>query len=173
MGITLDGIAKGFVVDVMDHVLKEHDLQHFLINAGGDIRSEGLREDGEPWRVGVQDPGKEGRLPDVIPLSGMAVATSGSYEIYFDPERTRHHLVSPSSGSSPQHHRSVSVTAPTALEADALATSVFVMKPEEAVTFIDSIPRCACLIIDGGGRFIPSIRWQSATEPPLPKAGTL
>jgi len=172
MGITLDGIAKGYVVDCMARILEDHGLGDFLINAGGDIRSAGHREDGEPWRVGVQDPGKEGHLPDVIALSGMAVATSGSYEIYFDPDRTHHHIVSGQTGSSPQRSQSVSVTAPSALEADALATSVFVMEPEVGVAFIDSIPRCACLIVDQEGRQMSSTRWQSVADLSFPKAGT-
>jgi len=172
MGITLDGIAKGYVVDCMASVLGDHGLGDFIINAGGDIRSAGHREDGEPWRVGVQDPAKEGHFPDVISLSGMAVATSGSYEIYFDPDRTHHHIVSGQTGSSPQQSQSVSVTAPTALEADALATSVFVMEPEVGVAFIDSIPRCACLIVDQEGRQMSSNRWQSVADLSFPKAGT-
>jgi thiamine biosynthesis lipoprotein len=172
MGITLDGIAKGYVVDVMAKVLTDHGIQHFLLNAGGDIRSQGSREDGEPWRVGVQDPAKEGDLPDVIALSGMAVATSGSYEIYFDPERTHHHIISADTGASPHRSQSVSVTAPSALEADALATSIFVMTPEAGVAFIDAIPRCACLIVDAEGRTLPSNRWQSAADTPFPKAGS-
>lgn len=172
MGITLDGIAKGYVVDVMAQVLVDHGLHHFLLNAGGDIRSHGSREDGEPWRVGVQNPTKEGELPDVIPLSGMAVATSGSYETYFDPDRTHHHIVCAETGVSPHRCQSVSVTAPSAMEADALATSVFVMTPEAGVAFIDSIPRCACLIIDAEGRNHPSARWQSAAETPIPKEGS-
>lgn len=171
MGLTLDGIAKGYVVDRMVEVLKGHDLQHFLLDAGGDIRSEGLREDGEPWRVGVQDPSKEGEIPDIIPLSGMAVATSGSYEIYFDPDRTHHHIIDAGSGVSPNRSQSVSVTAPSAMEADALATSVFVMKPEAGVAFIESIPGCACLIVDRDGRSIRSTRWQSALDTPFSKAG--
>jgi thiamine biosynthesis lipoprotein len=170
MGITLDGIAKGFVVDVMAHVLKETGLEHFLLNAGGDIMSEGLREDGEPWQVGIQDPKKEGNLPDVIPLTGMAVATSGSYEIYFDPERTHHHLIDAEAGTSPHQSQSVSVTAPSAMEADALATAVFVMPPITGLEFIESIPGCGCLIVDGNGEALRSSRWHSTLFTPNPEA---
>jgi len=171
MGITLDGIAKGFVVDRMVAVLRDHGLSDFLINAGGDVRSAGTRENGEPWRVGVQDPQKRGELPDVIGLSDGAVATSGSYEIYFDPDRTHHHIVSPRTGASPQTHQSVSVVAPTTMAADALATSVFVMEPERGVAFIESIPQCACLIVDRNGRQLRSRGWRSATDPPTSRQG--
>jgi thiamine biosynthesis lipoprotein len=171
MGVTLDGIAKGYVVDRMAAVLSEQGLDDYLINAGGDVRSAGFREDGSSWRVGVQDPKKEGDLPDVIGLSNRAVATSGSYEIYFDRERTHHHIVSARTGSSPDFSQSVSVTAPTTLAADALATTLFVMDPERAVAFIESFPECDCLIVGPDGRQLRSKGWRSASDPPTPKAG--
>lgn len=171
MGITLDGIAKGYVVDGMTAILEAHGLENFLVDAGGDIRSLGFREDGQPWQVGVQDPDKNARLPDVIPLRGMAVATSGSYEIHFDPEQVRHHIVAPGKGASPGHSRSVSVVAPSALEADALATSVFVMTPEQGLAFIETITNCACLLVDREGREHRSSRWRRVSPSIHPKAG--
>jgi thiamine biosynthesis lipoprotein len=171
MGVTLDGIAKGYVVDRMTTVLRKEGLESFLINAGGDIRSVGVREDGLPWQVGVQDPAKTGHLPDVIGLADGAVATSGSYEIYFDRDRTYHHIVSSRTGSSPQSSQSVSVVAPTTMAADALATTVFVMGPERGVAFIESLPQCACLIVDGDGGQLRSKRWRGAADPPPSKAG--
>lgn len=171
MGLTLDGIAKGYVVDRMTAVLCREGLTDFLINAGGDIRSVGFREDGRPWRVGVQDPLKRGDLPDVIGLSNGAVATSGSYEIYFDRDRTFHHIVSSRTGGSPQALQSVSVVAPTTLAADALATTVFVMEPERGVSFVESLPQCACLIVDREGRQLRSKGWRSAAGPPTSTEG--
>jgi thiamine biosynthesis lipoprotein len=171
MGVTLDGIAKGYVVDRMAAVLAERGLRDFLINAGGDIRSGGVREDGTAWRVGVQDPAKRGDLPDVIGLTNGAVATSGSYEIYFDRERVHHHIVSAHTGNSPQMSQSVSVVAPTTMAADALATSVFLMEPARGVAFIDSLPQCACLIVDEQGLQSRSKGWRSATDLSHPRQG--
>ena len=169
MGVTLDGIAKGYVVDLVANSLTESGLLDFIVDAGGDIRSSGIREDGDAWRVAVQDPGKTGDFPDVIPLDG-AVATSGSYEVFFDPGQTHHHIVDSKAGSSPVVTRSVSVVAPTAMEADALATTVFLMEPDRGSAFIDSIPGCACLFVDRHGRQFRSARWRSDAESPTPKA---
>jgi thiamine biosynthesis lipoprotein len=166
MGVTLDGIAKGHVVDVMAHILTTEGLADFLVNAGGDIRVSGCREDGKPWQVAVQDPQKGGTFPQVFPLHQGAVATSGSYEIFFDGERTRHHIVSGLTGSSPRPCSSVTVTAPTALAADALATAVFVMGPERGRVFINQLPECACLIIDEANRQLVSDRWRNAAAHP-------
>ena len=156
MGITLDGIAKGYIVDRVAEELTTAGLSNYLINAGGDIRAAGCKEAGQPWTVAVQDPDKAGDYPDVIQLDSGAVATSGSYEIYFDHERLYHHIIDSRTGASPDLNASVSVVAPTTMAADALATSAFVMNPEYAIRFIEALPQCECLVIDGRG-----VQWKT------------
>ena len=162
MGITLDGIAKGYIVDAIASVLDRHRIKHYLINAGGDIRAVGAREHKQPWTIAVQDPSKNGSFPDTIHLTDAAVATSGSYEIYFDRDRLYHHIVNSRSGRSPTLGASVSVIAPSAMAADALATSTFVMNPRAGVDFIESLPGCECLIVDNEGHQLRSNGWKSA-----------
>ncbi len=162
MGVTLDGIAKGYIVDAMARVLNRHKVKSYLINAGGDIRTAGTKEKRLPWTVAVQDPTKQGDYPDSIHLKDAAVATSGSYEIYFDRDKLFHHIVNAEAGGSPNLSSSVSVVAPSTMTADALATSVFVMTPSEGVRFINSLPRCECLILDREGRELRSAGWKSA-----------
>ena len=164
MGMTLDGIAKGYIVDSAAGVLLRHGVKNFLVNAGGDIRTGGRREDGKPWTVAVQDPQKMGEYPDIIHLTSGAVATSGSYEIYFDPEMRHHHIVDTGSGRSPGRKASVSVIAPTAMEADAVATTLFIMKPERGVGLVDSRPGIEALIVDFTGEQIRSRGWKSAVK---------
>ncbi len=159
MGLTLDGIAKGYIVDMAAGVLNRHRIRNFLINAGGDIRTGGNREDGGPWTIAVQDPAKAGEYPDILTLTDGAVATSGSYEIYFDPEMTYHHIVDAGSGRSPGMKSSVSVIAPTALAADTLATTLFIMEEERGRGLIESLPRCDSLIIDRNGAMSKSTGW--------------
>jgi thiamine biosynthesis lipoprotein len=163
MGMTLDGIAKGYIVDRIATVLKRYRIENYLINAGGDIRTAGTKEGKQPWTVAVQDPSKLGRFPDCIRLRDAAVATSGSYEKFFDAERAFHHIFDSDTGQSPDRCTSVTVLAPTAMAADALATAAFVMHPRAGIAFIDSLPRCECLIIESGGNILKSKRWQSAT----------
>ena len=159
MGITLDGIAKGFIVDKAAMVLKEKGVENFLINAGGDIRTSGSKQDKKPWTVAVQDPKKKGKYPDIIHMTNGAIATSGNYEVYFDKEKMVHHIVNPRTGTSPLSDTSVSVTARTTMEADALSTSVFIMEPEKGIKFINSRPQCECLIITRQGSKHQSSGW--------------
>ncbi|MFO7600200.1 MAG: FAD:protein FMN transferase [Candidatus Desulfacyla sp.] len=162
MGITLDGIAKGYIVDRASGILSRNGITNHLINAGGDIRTVGCRHDGKPWIIAIQDPQKKKQYPDVIHLMDGAVATSGNYEIYFDRERMFHHIVDPRTGQSPQESASVSVLAKTAMEADAFSTTVFVMAPERGTRFIDSRPGCESLVVTKGNRKITSAGWKSA-----------
>ena len=91
MGITLDGIAKGYIVDKASEVLRANGVKNHLINAGGDIRTSGLAAKGKAWTVAVQDPGKSKEYPDIITMKDGAIATSGNYEIYYDNEKLFHH----------------------------------------------------------------------------------
>ncbi|MBN2419343.1 MAG: FAD:protein FMN transferase, partial [Deltaproteobacteria bacterium] len=123
MKITLDGLAKGYIVDMASRVLLDHGIKNHLINAGGDIKAAGLREDGRPWKVAIQDPAKKDNHLDVIEITDSSVATSGNYENYFDAEKIFHHIADPKTGFSPVLNSSASIIAPTAMEADALATA--------------------------------------------------
>jgi thiamine biosynthesis lipoprotein len=159
MGITLDGIAKGYVIDCGAEVIRRRGIQHALINAGGDIRVTGGKENGAPWRVGVQNPDKKGPFLDVVEMREGALATSGNYEIYFDKEKLYHHIVNPKSGISPRKSESVSVMASTVMDADALSTAVFVLEPADGRTFIEGLPGTECLILDRDQNRVTSKGW--------------
>ncbi|MFH1349803.1 MAG: FAD:protein FMN transferase [Pseudomonadota bacterium] len=162
MGITLDGIAKGYIVDRASELLNRHGIKSYLINAGGDIRTTGQREDKKPWTVAIQDPFKGKNYPDIVHIRNGAIATSGNYEIYFDREKMFHHIVDPRTGVSPELSTSVSVIAPTAMEADALSTSVFVMNPVRGTSFINSLPQCESLVIGKDGAQTKSRGWKGS-----------
>jgi thiamine biosynthesis lipoprotein len=163
MGITLDGIAKGYIVDRVAEVLTKQKIENFLINAGGEIRTMGKADKSKPWRIAIQDPFKKKNYPDQIELSNGALATSGSYEVYFDQEKMFHHIVNPRTGLSPHQSISVSVVTETTMQADALSTSVFVMEPGPGINFINTLPRCAALVMTPEGRILKSNAWKSAT----------
>lgn len=160
MGITLDGIAKGYIVDKASAVLRANGVANHLINAGGDIRTSGLAAQGKAWTVAIQDPGKTKEYPDIITMKDGAIATSGNYEIYYDNEKLFHHIINSRTGQSPHLSSSVTVIAPTVMDADALATSVFVMEPVAGVQFINSQHDCECFVIGKDGEMSQSKGWQ-------------
>jgi thiamine biosynthesis lipoprotein len=161
MGITLDGIAKGHIVDRMSETLAASGAQRHLINAGGDIRTSGVRRDGRPWTVAIQDPQKNGNFPGFLEMTHGAVATSGSYEIYFDDQRVHHHIVDPDNGSSPHHSVSVTVRAPSVAEADALSTAVFVLPQTAGLGLIESLHSTEAFVVDHTGAMRRTSGWST------------
>lgn len=101
MGITLDGIAKGYIVDKGIEILQKKGVKHALINAGGDIRALGGKRDNTPWKIAIKDPLLDKRYKIIIPLYNRAVATSGNYEIFYDKDKIYHHIINPATGFFP------------------------------------------------------------------------
>lgn len=164
MSVTLDGIAKGYVVDRMADVLASHDIASHLVNAGGDIRTSGKNKHGHPWTIAIEDPEKMRQYPDVIKLNTGAVATSGNYEVYYDDEKVFHHIVNPHSGQSPHDCTSATVRTDTAIEADALSTATFVLGPNAGVRFIDQLGDRQCLLVSSDGQIFRSRGWALANS---------
>ena len=159
MAITLDGMAPGYIADRAADILSQNGISNHLVNAGGEIRVGGAAAQGKPWVVAIQDPKKSKEFPDVIELREGAIATSGNYEVFYDRDKLFHHIVNSKTGHSPQQSASVTVMAPTALDADILSTAIYVMEPEAGLRYINSRPGYECFIVDAQGRGLKSNGW--------------
>lgn len=154
------GIAKGYAIDRALNVLKEYGVTSASVNAGGDIALLGERE-GRPWRIGVQDPRDPRKVIATLELEGKSVVTSGDYERYFEEDGLRyHHLFDPGTGYPAKACRSVTVVAPSATLADALATALFVLGPEKGLLLLEDYPGSEALIIaaDGSAATSPALQ---------------
>jgi thiamine biosynthesis lipoprotein len=132
MSITLNGIAQGFATDKAMAALKANGITHALVNAG-EISTLGRKASGEMWQVGIQHPREKDAYIAVAALDGRCMSTSGDYETAFSADLSSNHIVDPSTGRSPTAFASVSVVAPTATEADALSTAIFVLGPDRGL----------------------------------------
>ena len=158
MKMSLDGIAKGYIADEGARALRAAGVRNFLINAGGDIVAQGDKA-GSPWRVAVENPDKYKGNTEYLAtrtLTNEAMATSGIYENILDAQGTRHHLLNPATGRCTTLP-GASVVAPSAMEADALATALCVLS--SPVELVESLPQTACLISLPLGRTRRSSRW--------------
>ena len=147
-GVKLDlgGAAKGYAVDRMIDVLQSGGAEAALVNAGGDIRSFGLKPGGKRWVIGLRHP-RLSRTLVLDPLDLAAVATSGDYERYLMVDGVRyHHILDPRTGYPAHGCVSVTVWAPTAMRADILATAVFVMGPERGLQYAERAGSVEALI---------------------------
>ncbi len=161
MAIGLGGIAKGYAVDRAMSVLEAQGIEDAIINAGGDLRVVGRRSSTRRWRVGIQDPRNEVAVIETIHVSGGAVATSGDYEKFFIDQGIRyHHILNPRTGFPARGCRSVTVICPTAMMADAMATSVFVLGPEKGMELIRQLPDLEGMIVNDEGNIMKSEGFQ-------------
>ena len=127
MAVTLDGIAKGFVVDQGIAALRAAGIEYALIDAGGDLRAIAGSDPGRYWNVGIVDPLHDSRLAAVLRLRNAALSTSGNYQVFFSADRRLFHIINPHTGYSPDRYSSVTVMADETTETDAMSVAGFSM----------------------------------------------
>lgn len=136
--LDLSSIAKGYAVDRIAEHLASRGVGAFLVDIGGDMRLRGRKPDGSAWRVAIERPTPGTRdVQTIIEPGDRAVATSGSYRNFFrDQGREFSHTIDPRTGYPVRHELvSVTVIASTCMQADALATALTVLGPEEGYAF--------------------------------------
>ena len=149
--IDLGGIAKGYAIDQGIALLKASGVEHAWLALGGDSYVLGDHR-GRPWEVGIQHPRDQKKVAMRLPISNIAMSTSGDYQRYFIQEGRRiHHILSPQTGKSINGLASVTVLANNSLDADALSTSVFVLGVEKGLALINRLADTSAIIIDRGG----------------------
>jgi thiamine biosynthesis lipoprotein len=127
--IDLNAIAKGYSVDRVADYLTQSKCTSFLIEIGGELRASGSKT----WKVGIEqpDPASIGTITQVIPLKNQSIATSGTYR-HFKGNQKNSHIIDPRTRAPIQHAcPAVTVLAPTCMAADAWATALLVLGPEE------------------------------------------
>ena len=131
--LDLSAIAKGYGVDQVTEALDRAGVESFMVEVGGEVRTRGLNDEGEAWRIAIERPDTAGRaLHLVLPLSDLALATSGDYRNYYEIEERRiSHTIDPRTGH-PITHRftSASVVDRECVRADAWATALLVLGPD-------------------------------------------
>jgi thiamine biosynthesis lipoprotein len=161
--LDLGAVAKGLAVDLAARELAAS--RDFAIDAGGDLYLGGTNLEGQPWSIGIRHPRQPGACIAAVRVSDCAVCTSGDYERQApqpwrgpcevredEPDRAgpttepalressaEHHIIDPRTGLSPQDVASVTVIAPFAMLADALATTAFVMGRDDGLPWLEQM----------------------------------
>lgn len=174
MSLDLGGIGKGYAADEVGAVLREMGVSSALINLGGNILVIGTRMDGQPWRIGLQDPADErGIYFLTLSLADGTIVTSGPYERFFEKDGIIYHHILDSATGRPAatHIESVTMTGASSTSADALSTAVFVLGLDRSVALLEELPGMdAVFLMDDGTIHMTdtlrddSSRWRTATE---------
>jgi thiamine biosynthesis lipoprotein len=156
-GIALDlsAVAKGFAVDEVSRFLRSAGVVHHLVDIGGELRGAGMKPDGQPWWVDVQQPPDSGGItPTRIALHGLSVATSGDYQQGFSVNGRRYsHCIDPRSGYPVDNGVCrVTVLHPDCMLADAWSTALMVLGVPAGLAMAESQHIAAQWLVrsDGG-----------------------
>jgi len=152
MGITLNGIARGYACDRVMDVLRQHGIEHAFLDTDT-AGAAGTNMD-RPWSIAIEHPRKPGQfLGDVRPLTGF-VSTSGDYETTFSLDFRDNHIFVPATGRSPTELCSATIIAPTGALADSLSPAAMVMGAERTLTFIGAMPGFHAILVRKSGEVL-------------------
>ncbi len=128
MSLDVGAIGKGYAVEAVCSSMEKDGLDHYVINVGGNVRTIGTKDDGNGWKVGVEDPEGKDKYLLYLSVSDKTVVTSGSYQRYFTVDGVKyHHIINPGSLYPENQYLSVTIISNDSALADALSTALFNM----------------------------------------------
>jgi thiamine biosynthesis lipoprotein len=148
--VDLSAIAKGFAAEQVGHRLAALGISDYLVLVGGEVRARGSSHLGHPWRVGIETPTPGvHRVLYTIELHDLSLSTSGDYRNYFDVNGHRYcHEIDPGTGRpSTRNPASVTVANASGGYADAMATALMVLGPNEGMVLASKLHLAAFFII--------------------------
>jgi thiamine biosynthesis lipoprotein len=152
--VDLSAIGKGFAADRVGLLLGSVGYENFLVEVGGELSIRGMNAKGEPWAIGIEAPLANQRRPHtVVHLTNTGMATSGDYRNFFEANgKIYSHTIDTRTGRPVTHTlASVTVVDELASRADALATALLVMGPEEGMAFADREDLAVLMLIRTNG----------------------
>lgn len=149
MRIGFGGIGKGYAAENAKRLLIKNGVKSGIVNAAGDLTTWGNQPNGKPWTISIADPENKHDAFSTLSISGLAVATSGSYEKYVIIDGKKYsHTIDPKTGFPVSGIKSVSIICPNAELADAMATPITVLGVDAGLSLINQMQQMACIIID-------------------------
>jgi FAD:protein FMN transferase len=159
MGVTLNGIAQGYITDRITDILRAHGCDRTFANLGcSEISAVGRRADGRPWRIGLVDPRQPEKVAIALDVCDRSVCTSGGYGTKFEATGRFHHLFDPLTGTSAHGYLAVSILAASTMIADALSTALYVAPPQRSTALLAPFPGVSALatLPDGRVQHLPA-----------------
>ena len=132
--VDLSGWAKGYAVDQLAELLDARGIENYLVEIGGELRVRGKNRDNDKWAIGIEAPSTSARVPHaILRVTDNSVATSGDYRNYFEHDGQRFsHTIDARTGRPVTHNlAAVTVVNPSTAYADAMATALLVLGPED------------------------------------------
>jgi FAD:protein FMN transferase len=147
MGLTVNGIAQGYVTDRIIGILRDNGFDRVLSDFGrSEICVIGRHPDDQPWKVSLADPRQPEKSPLVMDLVQGSLCTSGGYGTKFEATGKYHHLFDTATGASSGHYIATSIFASSAIVADALSTALYVTPRARGRDLLAAYPDATALV---------------------------
>jgi thiamine biosynthesis lipoprotein len=150
MYVDLSGWAKGLAVDELAKLLDTTGIDNYLVEVGGELRARGHNSEGLKWSIAIEAPSTSRRAPHaVVRVTDTSVATSGDYRNYFEHGGQHYsHMIDPRTGRPVAHNlAAVTVVHPSAAYADAMATALLVLGPDDGLALARELKLAAYLLV--------------------------
>ncbi|EFB71085.1 MULTISPECIES: FAD:protein FMN transferase [Providencia] len=170
--VDLSSIAKGYGVDVVAEYLESLNINNYMVDIGGEVRTKGKNGKDAPWRIAIEKPATDGvsqTAQEIIEPGDLSIATSGDYRNYFEQDGVHFsHTIDPKTGK-PISHKLVSITvlADDCMTADGLSTGLNVLGPEAGLALAEKMNVPVFMIVKTDKGF--EERYTKAFEPFLQK----
>ena len=167
MRLDVGAIAKGYATEQVAKWLEEQGVSGWMLNVGGNVRAVGVKPDGTPWTVGLENPDQDAEdYLAYLSLTNEALVTSGSYQRYYVVDgKAYHHIIHPDTLMPAEGYLSVSVICSDAGMADALSTALFCMSAADGKALIDSLEGVEALWVTADGTQTASDGWKGYVKP--------
>ena len=141
--IDVGAIGKGYATERIYEKLKAMGADHVALNIGGNIRTIGVRADGEKWQTGLTNPDKTSSdFAARFQFGDTACVTSGNYERYYLVDGVKyHHIIDPDTLMPSTYFASVTIITEDSALADALSTALFCMSYSEGLELIEQLDK--------------------------------
>lgn len=157
MRLDVGAVAKGYAVQRVTEQLRLDGYGDFVLSAGGNVVAAGSPRGRDAWSVGIEDPREPGALAATVEVSDQAVVTSGGYERFYTVGgKTYHHIVDPATLYPAERMLSATVITPDSALADCLSTALFLMEPQEALSFARQMEDVRAILVTLDGHVLDS-----------------
>ncbi|MBP6084714.1 FAD:protein FMN transferase [Candidatus Gracilibacteria bacterium] len=112
--------GKGYIIDIVSNLIQQSSIDHFFINAGGDIYYHNPQN--HPLSVGLEHPHNKKQVIGIAQIDNQSICGSAGNRRQW---AGFHHIINPHNLQSPRHIEALWVIAKEVMIADALATCLF------------------------------------------------
>jgi thiamine biosynthesis lipoprotein len=154
--LDFNSIAAGYAVDELVRLLQALGVTSYLVEITGELKAEGRKPDGSPWRVAIEAPRDDARVAQqIVSPDGLSISTSGDYRNYFERDGKRYsHTLDPQTGAPIEHNlAAVTVVDASALRADGLSTLLMVLGPQRGFDYAEQNRLAALFVTREGDGF--------------------